>query len=366
MTSTLGRYWVATKGDRPVDTRVWHYDGRSQQRRMPTLVPSADETRFTLEGDGAAPGPYAFADLQPEGHSHHERAFGLKGRPGWRITFLEFPPAEIAVRLPKLRRERPWLSRARLGWVAAVLAVFALFVLGLTLKLPPLLARLIPQATQQRMGRLVVANLGAYACSTPQGEAALKVLAARLRQGDDVTIRVVHAPMINAAAFPGGEVVLFDGLVQSAESPDEIAGVLAHELGHVAHRDGMEALIRDYGLDLLFGGFERNVSGYSSALLHARHSYKAEAGADGYAIGRLQFAKISPLPTAALLARLARQDESPENAGKLLTYVSAHPLSQSRERAYRASADPAVRYTPALDAAQWQALRGMCGGAPGA
>ncbi|WP_294253105.1 M48 family metallopeptidase [uncultured Sphingomonas sp.] len=336
------------------------------QRRMPALVPSADGTHFTLDGDGAAPGPYAFADLDPEGHSHHERAFKLKGRPGWRITFLEFPPAEIAIRLPKPRRGHPWFSHARLVWAGATLVVLALLALGLTLKLPPLLARLIPQSTQQRMGRLMVANLGAYACSTPQGDAALKALATRLRQDDDVTIRVLRAPMINAAAFPGGEVVLFDGLVQGAESPDEIAGVLAHELGHVAHRDGMESLIRHYGLDLLFGGFERNVGGYTSALLHARHSYKAEAGADGYAIGRLQFAKVSPLPTAALLDRLGKQDADPASAGKLLTYVSSHPLSDSRERAFRASANPGVRYIPALTATQWQALRSMCGGAPGA
>lgn len=347
-----------------METRVWHYDGRSGERRMPAIVPSADERHFMLQGDGADPGPYAFADLEPHGHSHHERAFGLKGRPGWRITFLEFPPSEIAVHLPKPARYGAWIDRFGLWRSAGVLAVLALLVVGFTLKLPPLIARLIPVSVEQRMGRLIVGNLGTYACASPQGDSALKALGARLRQGDDVTIRVVHAPMINAVAFPGGQVVLFDGLIQNAKSPDEVAGVLAHELGHVAHRDGMESLIRQYGLSLLLGGFDSNISGYGNALLNARYSRKAEAGADGYAIGRLQAANISPLPTAALFARLAKQDEDPGSAGILLNYLSSHPLSSSRERQFTQSVRPGVAYKPALDAAQWQALRAMCGDRP--
>ncbi len=347
-----------------VETRVWHYDGRSGERRMPAIVPGADERIFTLQGDGADPGPYAFADLEPHGHSHHERAFGLKGRPGWRITFLEFPPSEIAVQLPKPVRYGRWIDRFGLWPSVGVLAILAVLVVGFTLKLPPLLARLIPSSVEQRMGRLIVGNLGAYACSTPQGEAALKALGARLQQGDNVSIRVVHAPMVNAVAFLGGQVVLFDGLIQNAQSPDEVAGVLAHELGHVAHRDGMESLIRQYGISLLLGGFDGNVSGYGNALLNARYSRKAEAGADGYAIGRLQAANISPRPTAALFARLARQDAEPGNAGTLLNYLSSHPLSSSREQAFNASARNDAAYRPALDAAQWQALRAMCGDSP--
>ncbi len=344
-----------------METRVWHYDGRSGERRMPAIVPSADERRFTLQGDGADPGPYAFADLEPHGTSHHERAFGLKGRPGWRITFLEFPPSEIAVQLPKPARYGAWIDRFGLWRSAGVLAILAVLVVAFTLKLPPLLARLVPQSVEQRMGRLIVGNLGTYACASPQGDAALKALGARLRQDGDVTIRVVHAPMINAVAFPGGQVVLFDGLIQNATSPDEVAGVLAHELGHVAHRDGMESLIRQYGLRLVLGGFDGNVSGYGNALLNARYSRKAEAGADGYAIGRLQAANISPLPTAGLFARLAKQDEEPGNAAVLMTYLSSHPLSVSREKAFQASAKPGAAYTPALSPDQWQALRAMCG-----
>lgn len=343
-----------------METRVWHYDGRSGERRMPAILPAADDRHFVLQGDGADPGPYAFADLTPHGTSHHERAFGLKGRPGWRITFLEFPPSEIAVHLPKPARYGAWIDHFGLWRSAGVLAILAALVVGFTLKLPPLIARMIPESVEQRMGRLIVGNLGGSACTTPQGEAALKALATRLHQKDGVTIHVVQAPMINAVALPGGQVVLFDGLIQSAKSPDEVAGVLGHELGHVAHRDGMESLIRQYGLNLLLGGFDRNIGGYGNALLNARYSRKAEAGADDYAIGQLTAANISPQPTAALFARLAKEDEVPGNAGRLLNYLSSHPMSSSREQHFAASVKPGVVYTPAMTPAQWQALRTMC------
>lgn len=343
-----------------MDIRVWHYDGRSGERRQPRIVLGGDERRFLLEGEGADPGPYAFADLVPQGHSHHERAFGLKDRPGWRITFLEFPPSEIAVQLPKPERYGAWIDRFGLWRSAGVLALLAALVVAFTLKLPPLLARMIPQSVERRMGRMMVGSMGDYACSTPQGEAALKALAARLHQSSDVTIRVVRAPMINAVAFPGEQIVLFDGLIQSARSPDEVAGVLGHELGHVAHRDGMESLIRQYGLSLLFGGFDSNVSGYGNALLNARYSRKAEAGADGYAIGQLEGANISPRPTAALFARLAKEEALPGNTARLFGYLSSHPLSRARQQRFAASFKPGVAYTPALSPAQWKALRTMC------
>lgn len=347
-----------------METRVWHFDGHSGARRMPAIVPSADETRFLLQGDGAEPGPYAFADLVPQGNSHHERAFGLRDRPGWKITFLEFPPSEIAVQLPKPPRYRAWLERVGFWRAISVLLLLATLALLVTLKLPPLIARLIPQSTGQKLGEAMVASLGSYTCSTPQGDAALKALATRLGQGDDVRIRVVQAPMINAVAFPGGQVVLFDGLIQDAQSPDEVAGVLAHELGHVAHFDGMESLIRQFGVRMLLGGFESNIAGYGNSLLNARYSRKAEAGADGYAIGRLQSAGISPGPTAALFHRMALQDTQPGNTGKLLTYLSSHPLSEARERRFAGAVQPNYPYRPALDTAQWQALRAMCGTRP--
>ena len=42
--------------------------------------------------------------------------------------------------------------------------------------------------------------------------------------------------MVNAVALPGGRIILFQGLIDKAKSADEVAGVLAHELGHLRRR----------------------------------------------------------------------------------------------------------------------------------
>ena len=56
---------------------------------------------------------------------------------------------------------------------------------------------------------------------------------------------VLRSGMQNAFALPGGRIYVLSGLVTKAETPDELGGILAHELGHVSHRDGLRRLIRD-------------------------------------------------------------------------------------------------------------------------
>ncbi len=67
----------------------------------------------------------------------------------------------------------------------------------------------------------------------------------------DLEILVLDSPVVNALAFPGGLIVVYSGLIERLESPEEMAAVLAHELGHVVHRDAMKNLIRQIGLSTL-------------------------------------------------------------------------------------------------------------------
>jgi len=51
----------------------------------------------------------------------------------------------------------------------------------------------------------------------------------------------------------GGQIYVFHGLIEKADNADEVAGVIAHEIGHVAHRDGTKAVLQAGGLSFLFG-----------------------------------------------------------------------------------------------------------------
>jgi Zn-dependent protease with chaperone function len=350
--SALSEPWV----------RVWHYDGASGIRRDPVMVLAGDG--FVLVEPGREDAHHAFADLIAQGLVNGQPRYGLKKRPGWSVTLTEAAPEAIAAQLPGARRYGGVIDRIGL-WpaVAAFTAVSALAILALT-TMPSVVARMIPRSVETRLGALMVGDFGERACTSPEGVAALQALATRMKMRDDVDLRVVDVPMVNAVTLPGGHVVLFSGLLRQAASADEVAGVLAHELGHVENRDVLESLVRQLGLSVVLGGLDGNVGGYTNALLSASYSRGAEARADGYAIEALTRAHVSPKPTAGFFQRLAQNEVKVEGAGALLGYMASHPMSSERERRFAASAGKGA-YPPALDAAQWEALKGICGAGSG-
>src|SRR5690606_38593589 len=136
-------------------------------------------------------------------------------------------------------------------------------------------------------------DFGGRLCETPASRAALARLQRQL--GGDVRIRqigIANIDMVNAVALPGGRVLLFNGLLKEAKSPDEVAGVLGHEMGHVRHRDTMTALVRQLGLSVVLGGFNGQVGGAVNGLLAMSYSRDAERAADAYSIDRLRAADI--------------------------------------------------------------------------
>ncbi len=78
-------------------------------------------------------------------------------------------------------------------------------------------------------------------------EMASRIGAASDWSGLAYTIHVVNEPDLNHFSLPGGQIFLFRGLLESAETPDQVAAVIAHEMAHLAARDGTERLALKYG-----------------------------------------------------------------------------------------------------------------------
>src|SRR5262249_33637356 len=145
----------------------------------------------------------------------------------------------------------PGLSSARQRWQGlkpglAVLGAIALIVGGgwiLDVHPSQAVARHLPLPAREKMGQAVIASLAQNrrGCETPASRSALDQLTRRLAAAADkpISARVVLLdwPLINAFAVPGGQIILTRGLVQRAGSADEVAGVLAHELGHTLELD---------------------------------------------------------------------------------------------------------------------------------
>jgi len=165
----------------------------------------------------------------------------------------------------------------------------------------------------------------------------------------------------NAFALPGGYIYLFEGLIAKAVSPDELAGVIAHELGHVAHRDGTRAVLQAAGLSFLFGALFRDFVGGGAitlagkAVLQSAYSREVEAAADRYAVDLMAKAGGDARAFGAVLERISGAIEP---AAEIL---ADHPLTRTRVAAVNAAAAPPSG-KPLLDPAEWAALKKICGG----
>ncbi len=160
---------------------------------------------------------------------------------------------------------------------------------------------------------------------------------------------------------PGGRILIFRGLVDEAESPDEVAGVLAHEIGHVEHRHVMVALLRRFGIGLLVGS-GGTAAEYGQALVESRYSRGAESEADDYSIAHLKKAGISPAATAKLFARLGKEEP---NMPGVFAYLASHPPSKERQRRFTEAARGMSATKPAWTPSEWAAIRAMCAGRKG-
>jgi predicted Zn-dependent protease len=170
-------------------------------------------------------------------------------------------------------------------------------------------------------------------------------------------VRVANIPDTNAFTFPGGQVIILDGLLRKAEGPDEVAGVLAHEFGHVQKRHANQALIRHFGLDVFLQGLGGSLGSVAATGLFLTNSRDAEREADAEAIAMLHDAGVSTLGTARFFARM--EGKAGGKTGGLATLAATHPSDVSREGNFKAAA-VGRRTTPALSAGEWRALQAIC------
>jgi len=335
----------------PGDGRAagWLHDGQSAVRHEVTVA--IDGAMLAI--DGFAPVPLAVLQRLDAARP----AYGRRDLAGWRLGFDTDPPASILRHLPAPPRYGGVIDRVGLWPATAIgLVVSALVLIGAVQGMD-LVARAIPYSWEQRLGDAISGDFGAQACREPRAQQQLAALAARLSPaGRAMRVSVVDLPFVNAVALPGGRILLFRGLIDQARSPDEVAGVLAHEIGHVERRHVLLALLRRFGVGMLLGSGGR-AGEYGQALLEFRYSRAAESEADAYAIKHLIKAGISPAATAKLFERLGREEAGMPG---VFVYLASHPPSAKRQRRFGAAARGMAHAQPALSREAWAEVRAMC------
>lgn len=150
---------------------------------------------------------------------------------------------------------------------------------------------------------------------------------------------VVRSDEVNAFAIPGGHVYVHDGLIRRVGSMPELAGVLAHEIGHVVLRHSAQQMSKRSRANFAISAFCQ-VTGWcegtaaqvainvGGAAWFARHSRQDESEADSVAVGYLLAAGIDPAGVPAFFDRLARDGGG--GADILTAWLGSHPVDEAR------------------------------------
>jgi len=359
------------------------FDGRISTRREVRVTLQA-RTLTIADGEGRLLAEWPYDEI--EGLPAPDEVLRLGRHGNARLERLEIFEAAFAAsvdaRAANVDRSGGLAHRQRLAVAGfSTIAVISLLLVA-WFGVPAVAARIapiLPVAVERKLGAAVDMQVrgsldtkhagAAFECGTDAGKAEARAAFAKVTQRletvaalpQPLRFTVVHRPEANALAIPGGQVYVFEGLIDVAHDADELAGVLAHEIGHVAHRDGTRAVLQGAGLSFLFGMLLGDFVGGGAVVMAAKtvlqssYSRDVEAAADIYGVGLMQKAGGNARALAAILARIGGATEPG------MKILRDHPATAARvatiERLAPVSAGQAM-----LSTAEWTALRGICKG----
>jgi beta-barrel assembly-enhancing protease len=268
----------------------------------------------------------------------------------------------LTAKAERWRSSRPWIAAA----VAVVASVMA--VSWFNLSPSHAIAQWLPDSTRAKIGDEAVRSMvGEYkTCSAPAGMAALDTLMAKLSKAAGVNktfkVTVVDWGMVNAFAVPGERIITTRAILAKAESADEFAGIVAHEMGHGIEMHPETGIVRavgfSAGLQLMMGGQGGTLANIGLLMAQLSYSRDAEREADNHALAVLKSAAIAPRGFAAFFKRMKAQDGDEEREPSSFDMFRTHP--QNNERIAAIEGQPSYPAKPALMDDDWQALKAIC------
>jgi len=350
--------------------RARYYDGKVALAREVGVRPASAELIITDAAGTAVVARWPASELVVLGDTEHEKAPPVvrRGEEARLVIDDAELRRQLALSMPALAALGKPRSRAvpRIALFGATLAAaLGLFWLAIDVGSSSV-APYVPYGLQHRLGESVAGDLIGEKplCRGRAGLAAINNLANRLAEAADyphpVEVRVVKGGPVNAFTLPGGILVFYSDLINRARNGNEVAGVLAHEMGHVAHHHAIKGLARQYGIDQLLksmtGGFsDLGTVGQGGGLLLALRNGRAfERDADATGVELLEKLGLRADGIASFFQRML--EERPGDVAAMIGIWSSHPPTAERIAATRR---PAAG-KPAFSDAEWQSLRAIC------
>lgn len=177
-------------------------------------------------------------------------------------------------------------------------------------------------------------------------------------------IRVIENDMVNAFTLPGGNILVCSGLIEFAETPEEVASVIAHEIGHVEERHVIQRLKREFGKAVIMsvlgdpgGGAILREMGSSS--LSASFDREQERQADDHALRLMEKSGIAPHHMGTLFRRMKEEKYTGEQIPEML---KSHPDLNSRiKKAFEYEAEKGFEAEPIELRTDWEEVQERVG-----
>jgi Zn-dependent protease with chaperone function len=308
-------------------------------------------------GDSKVALPLAGLQMRRGGHSDEQIFLEHPQFPGWSIyssdpallrdPVLTYDPrfAHHIMAAERARNTRPLARIIAFGLVTLVLAPLLLLWFARN-RIIEAIAWKIPIQWEQSFGDQAFEQIRREGkIVTDSGwDAPLEKITARLLPvvsgtGYSFQFHILRDTNVNAFALPGGHIVILTGLLEAADSPEEVAGVLAHEMAHVTRRHSLRNVIQSAGLVILVQSFLGDASGLvavagegSRFLLQQKFSRDFEREADDTGWTYLVEANIDPRGMTRFFARLKAMIDQSNSAAfeHSLALLNTHPTSQER------------------------------------
>ena len=332
------------------------FDGRSSQKHLVDveLTPQA----IILKAPGDKPIRWAYpqlrwaADTSPF-HIEHcaEGDEGLEtlvvDDPDFYRSVLEIAPKSFS------SRENESKFNWKLYSVGILVLIFSAYVFIKTVPsfLADQMVEKIPIEWEVTVGQSILKMLPVAQKPDPEVLKVLQDTVDFLKQSlpgnpYDLKVYILPVEQVNALALPGGPIVIFEGLIDKAESPEELAGVLAHEIQHILLRHSTRGILRNLAKSMLVTLFLGDVNSVMEGIIQLAGqletlglSREMEAEADQKGMELILAANIDPHGMIRIFKKLMQEDFSQKKLPKgkpvseendISSYFSTHPSSQNR------------------------------------
>ena len=228
---------------------------------------------------------------------------------------------------------------------------------------------IIPNSWAVKAGDMVVDGLyqqySSSVCHSEQGDQALQKLVKGLEVeglGYPLRVEVVDNNQVNALTVAGGRIVIFNGLLEKASSSDEVAGVLAHEIGHVYYKHPLQGLVNILGFSIVGSFVGGDAASIAIIGLSLSYSRDLERLADQKALEILGQKNVSAIGLLEFFKR-EKKREKDNISGELESIFSTHPLNDERMKMLSNHVDQVGKnrhYSSILTIEDWSALRNIC------